>query len=90
MLDGSGRRLVLAQHVIQSGHVLCLGTVGIRGIALRIGIDQQRLFAFAIQPSGQGRGGGGFTHPAFLIRNCNNLRHSYFSPFAFLNVCFFP
>jgi hypothetical protein len=36
-------------------------------LALGIQVDQQDLFPFAGQPVGQGDGGGGFPHPAFLI-----------------------
>lgn len=65
-------------------------TYAARGVALRVNIDQKRLFPFCAEPCGNIYCAGRLTHAAFLVRHGNYLAHvprPFPSSFYYIGYC---
>ena len=84
LLDG----VVPEHHVIEPFYLALVNAHARGGVALGVAVHQQDASAPEVQGRGKVDGGGGFSDPAFLIRNGNDLSHKFLrsSPIRFWNA----
>ena len=73
--DGVGGRDVAGQHLVEARALVAGEAEPDGGVALRVGVDQQRLVAGLGDAGGDVDRGGGLPHPALLVRDRVNGAH---------------